>query len=107
MDVVAHLSALVLLSGTFNVTTLDAKGVVQAGCRTESTKCSPHVAACEPCARTCNSVYIVNGYRFEPKLRDIRHTTSWSSLPGGGVGQRDVVPVLPPRSKGYFVLPAR
>jgi hypothetical protein len=45
------------------------------------------------------------GYRYEPKIRDIRLVPNSTTLPGGVVGSPDTFPLLPPAQSGYFRLP--
>jgi hypothetical protein len=45
-----------------------------------------------------------SGYRYEPKIRDIRMVPNSTTLPGGMIGAVDTFPLLPPTQGGYFRL---
>ncbi|MGL4461080.1 MAG: hypothetical protein ACRDD1_15170 [Planctomycetia bacterium] len=46
-----------------------------------------------------------NKTRYEPSLRDVRLLPHERTLPGGAPGREETLPILPPRSNGYFLLP--
>ena len=50
-------------------------------------------------------IFCQEGYRFEPRVRDLRYAPGAATLPGGGMGQREALPVLPAYRDGYFRLP--
>ena len=49
-------------------------------------------------------ICLEDGYRYEPRVRDFRHTPPSMQLPGNAAGQRETLPVLPPYRGGYFRL---
>lgn len=46
-------------------------------------------------------------YRYEPRIGDIRDTPRLRTLPGEGYdgSPRETLPIIPPRDRGYFVIP--
>lgn len=48
--------------------------------------------------------FIKNGYRYEPRLGDIRNVPPSRTLPGYYEGTKETLYSLPGRDRGYFVL---
>lgn len=46
-------------------------------------------------------------YRYEPRIGDIRDVPRQVTLPGEGFdgSPRETLPIIPPRDRGYFVIP--
>lgn len=49
--------------------------------------------------------FIMGNDRYEPRIRDIRLVPVSTTLPQTISGSIDTLPVLPPQSDGYFVIP--
>lgn len=50
--------------------------------------------------------FIEDGYRYEPRARDIRYLPNGINLPTGkDYGTREMLPVIPDRVNGYYRIP--
>ena len=56
-------------------------------------------------AQTSLAPIVTESVRYEPKIRDMRALPAPTTLPGGAMGQRETLPVLPARENGLFLVP--